>query len=495
MSTTRKKFLFNLAVCLEVLLLSGVIAAQQIEATIKVVSTAPAILRVEGRFLPKNTISSDENWIFLRSLAGVENLGERVSDFSLTDAQNRPVSFKKLIDGEYLAAGEAVGWSYRINVDSLPNEQALAHISRLKGERGILMLGDLLPQFNADNEPITARIKFELPSEWKISSSEKLMAENTFSVANIEKSVFLVGVNWRELTAADGDQNLNLAISGQWNFSDAEARQMASDIFNEYRKSFGAVSGAKIQILLVHFPPEVKYGRWEADTRGSTVTVFSSDMPFKTLSLQRLHEQLRHEIFHLWIPNNLALTGNYDWFYEGFTVYEALKTGVQTNQIRFEDFLDTLSQAYRLDNFQNRKISLLEASQNRWNGANNQVYSRGMLVAFLCDITLLRESGGKRSLDDVFRVILDKYHLPNKPQNGNAAILNVLESYAELPPIIEKYIKGTEKINWRTDLESIGIEDLESDSNTKLTVKSKLNKRQKDLLNKLGYNNWRKILE
>ena len=218
-------------------------------------------------------------------------------------------------------------------------------------------------------------------------------------------------------------------------------------------------------------------------------------MPFKTLSLQRLHEQLRHELFHLWIPNNLALTGNYDWFYEGFTVYKALKTGVQTNQIRFEDFLDTLSQAYKIDDFQTPSISLIEASKNRWNGANSQVYSRGMLVAFLCDVALLRQSKGKHSIDDIFREIYGKYRIPNELQDGNTAILSVLGNYTELRTIVENYIKGVSKIDWTSDLESIGIEMSKTDFSINLNVKSKLDKRQKDLLNKLGYNNWRKIAE
>ncbi len=124
--------------------------------------------------------------------------------------------------------------------------------------------------------------------------------------------------------------------------------------------------------------------------------------------------------------------------------------------------------------------------QSRWNGASSQVYSRGMIVAFLCDVALLRESRGKRSISDVFRRILNKYRLPNKPQEGNIAILNVVESYAELQPIVDKFIKGTEKINWQADLESVGIEAAETDFNTKLNVKAKLNKQQKNLLDDLG---------
>ncbi len=479
----------------EVLLFVFAAAAQEIEANIKIKSSSP-IVSVAGKFLKENLAQSDKHWSFVNSLTGAENLGARISDLNLINKNGDTIAIKKFIDGEYLAETEANAWSYQINLSPLPNVAAIAHVSWVSDEQGILMLGDLLPQLKAaNNQPISAKIKFELPEEWKITSSEKRSGENSFFVSDIEKAIFLVGKNWREKEISVDKTSLNFAISGEWNFSDEEAVKMAGDIFGEYQKLFGEAPAEKAQISLVHFQKNVKFGRWEAEARGANLIVLSSDMPFKTLSLQRLHEQLRHELFHLWIPNNLALTGNYDWFYEGFTVYQSLKTGLQTNQIRFEDFLATLSEAYNIDNLQTQKVSLIEASKNRWNGANPQVYSRGMIVAFLCDVALLRASKGKRAISDVFREIYNKHRVPNESQNGNTAILNVLEDYNELRSITEKYIKGAGKIDWQTDLESAGIEATETNSFTKLAVKTKLNRHQKNLLDDLGYNNWRKIAQ
>ncbi len=63
----------------------------------------------------------------------------------------------------------------------------------------------------------------------------------------------------------------------------------------------------------------------------------------------------------------------------------------------------------------------------------------------------------------------------------------------ELDSIVENYIKGTKEINWEKDLETLGIQSSEENSFVKLKVKAKFSGRQKDLLDKLGYNNWRKI--
>lgn len=491
MSIMEKRFSPLLLVFAEILILAFACSAQRIEANLKIESISPPVLRVEGKILQPD---AGRNWAFLRSIAGIEGLAERISDFNLIGNDNNVVPVKKLITGEYLAAAPAVNFSYRVNLKSLKNISAMAHASWLNGEQGFLMLDDVLPQFTAaDNRPVSAKINFELPDNWKVAGNEKTTRQNSFDVADIEKAVFLLGKAWREKESGTEKNKSKFIISGDWLFTDEEVIQTTNEILKEYQQTFGELPNESRQIFLVKFPPEVTIGNWEAETRGSNVVILSSDMPFKTQSIQRLHEQLRHELFHLWMPNNLALTGNYDWFYEGFALYQSLRTGLLLNRIRFEDFLDTLGRAFDLDNMQSRKISLIEASKSRWNGANTQIYARGMLIAFLCDVSLLRESKGKLSISDVLREIYQKHKKPNPPQEGNAAILAIFENHAELRTIVERYIKGVEQINWQTDLESAGIESNGENFPIKLAVKAKLTGRQKDLLEKLGYNNWRKI--
>jgi hypothetical protein len=463
--------------------------AQTLETKIKITDSDAFI---KGNFIDAEKAKNVTNFSFLKSYTNIENLGERISDVNLSDKSGQSVNYKKLIDGEFLAENGFQSWSYRTNLSVSKNISAMAHVSWISDEQGILMLGDLLPEFG---ENIPAKITFELPKDWHISTVEKRLGENVFSVSDVEKAIFYIGKNWREKEIAVGDAKLSLIMSGEWQVSDDEAAATTRDILAFYEKLFGAKPFEKAQVFLGKFPREVKTGRWEAETRGSNITIFSSEMNFKTQSLQRLHEQLRHEIFHFWLPNGVNLSGNYDWFYEGFALYQSLKIGVAANRIRFEDFLDTLGRAHSIDTLQSQKTSLIEASKNRWNGANTQVYARGMLVAFLTDIALLQKSKGKSSLPEILREIYQKHNFSAQRQDGNTAILNILQTHSELRPIVEKYVKGTENIVWQTDLDAIGIESLTENFTTKLKVKTKLSGRQKDLLDKLGYNNWRKNSE
>lgn len=485
MSINKKRFSHTALICAEILIASLLISAQNTTAKISIDSTSPNIVQVKGVISKQSNL----NWFFLKSVANADNLGARISDFQLFDERSRVVVVKKLADGEYLAAPEATTFQYRINLEPLPNAAAKAHVSWISGEQGILMLDDLLPQFSANNQKAAVKISIELPTDWRIISGEKPAGENIYAVENVAGAVFVVGKNWRETKTT----NLNLAISGEWQFSDAAAAQMADEIYIEYVKLFGEIPHGKPQIILARLPKTAKFGRWEAETRGRNITIVSSDMPFNTQSLQRLHEQLRHEIFHLWMPNNLNLSGNYDWFYEGFALYQSLRLGVQLNKLRFNDFLETLARAHSIDSLQTQKTSLIFASNNRWNGANTQVYARGMVVAFLIDIAILRHSKGKKSLDEVLREVYQKHNIANSRTDGNEAILAILQANKDLQPIIEKYIKNTDKIAWQNDLEAVGIEFSEQNFTTKLSVKAKPNGRQKDLLDKLGYNNWRKL--
>ncbi len=116
-----------------------------------------------------------------------------------------------------------------------------------------------------------------------------------------------------------------------------------------------------------------------------------------------------------------------------------------------------------------------------------------MLVAFLCDISFLRDGKVGRSVEKILQEMYQKHRFPNEPADGSAAILSVLRSYPFLDAIVKRYVEGAEKIDWESDLAAIGIETTTENSFVKLGVKAKLNGRQKDLLDELGYNNWRKI--
>ena len=479
-----KKLVFIIALLgVELIVFCTNSIAQNIEVKIKLI--APNRVSVKGSFM--NRTDSFTDWSFLQNYADVTNLGERIEKIRFT-SEDYYIQYKKLASGEFLTNEPPLGWEYEINLEPSKKITDAAHVSWLSENQGLLMLEDLLPQFK---NKLFARITFDFPDDWKISSSETRLEKNSFQIDEIGKAVFLIGKNWREKMVQVSKTSLNFVLKGDWQFTDDEALEMTTSILLEHQRVFGEIPVQKTQIFLLPFPQEnAESDRWRAETRGSTITIISGVIPLKSVAIQRLHEQLRHELFHLWIPNALNLSGNYAWFYEGFAIYHALRTGVELNQIRFQDYLSTLGRGYDLAEWgmSEKNLSLLEL---RWSGSNNNVYAKGLIVAFLCDMALIRESKGKRSLKDIFRALYQKHRKPNEIQDGSVAILNILNNYPELQTIVQNYITGNSKLNWQNELDLAGIDF----DGRKLTIKPKLSGRQKDLLDKLGYNQSLKLLE
>ncbi|MBP6004385.1 MAG: hypothetical protein KA746_13210 [Pyrinomonadaceae bacterium] len=464
-------------------------AAQDVDIRVKITVADQIRAEISGRFLDAaKAVKPREMW-FLDDYAGIGGLAKRRSDVLIYDRWNYLIARRALSSTTRVRSDIVGGYRFTVDLTPLPSASAGAHVSWASGDVGLIMLDDIFPQTNAK----TAKVTLELPTGWQVLGIDPQTGPNMFTFSNTEKAVFYIGRGIRNRQIRRSGPPLDLAMSGEWLFTDEEAVAMTTSIYTAYERLFGGLPDRAARVSLLKFPVASRPGAWEAETRGSTVTILSSDMPFKAQSIQRLHEQLRHEMFHLWIPNAVNLSGSYDWFYEGFAIYASLKHGVAANQIRFDDMLASLAQAYNIETLQPDKRSLVQASRDRWLGGNSRVYARGMLVAFLCDVRMMERSKGKRVIEDVIRDIYRGNPLTGERRDGNDTIVAALRSHAELVPLVERYITGAEPFDWSSELALAGIEQTGVSPGIKLNVTSKPTGRQKDLLDRLGYNNWRKL--
>lgn len=503
MSKIFRSFLLALVAFVQILLFLNNSDAQDISVTIRIEPQATSVVSISG----KNRIRQ-KTLSFLLSFASMSKLADRLSEVRLFEENGKAVDFKKFVPGEYVANAEFSSWSYKIDLTPSKEEGSLSRVSWLTGGNGILMLDDVLPRFGNNKKTRSAKVSFEEPqtprdSDWRIITSDKWVKGDSFLVEDIERSVFYVGLDWTVLSMlnprAGGEPPpipssiIDMYFSGDLHVDRNKALDTAWEIYENYRKGMGDTL-LPATIAVIKIPGKPAANTWEAETRGRNITILTSDTTFESQTLQQLHEQLRHEIFHLWFPNGINLSGNYDWFYEGFALYQSLKTGVALNRIRFDDYLDTLSRAYDVDRRLASKLSLIDVSKNRWSGDNNtKIYARGMLVAFLCDLALLEKSKGKRSVEDLLRKLYEKHRPPAAEADANTAVLSLLRSNSELVPIIDRNINGADSIEWNDLLKAAGLETASSDQTTKLQVTAKPSGKQKKLLDKLGYNNWRKL--
>jgi hypothetical protein len=470
------------------LFLVPVAAAQDITATIDI-NPAEKTANISGRFTGAGAEAQRKNLSLLREYAGISGLGARFSGVEVYDAAGSPVAQRRMIAGEYAADNAFRSWKYTVSLAPLADARSAAHVSWINDTVDVIAADDLLPQIGKNGVPVSARLSFGLPAGWRVFSPIVPSEDATFDVSNIEKAMFYIVTAGREPSTISSGK-LRLMMIGDTGVTTDEASGIASEIFDGYARIFGERPPGTPFILVTAFPQTARPGTWEADTRGGAVTIVTAPMPFASQSAQRLHEQLRHELFHLWIPDGLELTGNYDWFYEGFAVYASLKYGVLSGRIRFDDYLDTLTRAYNVQNASIGNRSLLDASRERWTGSSTLIYARGMTVAFLYDVALLSASKGRRSVFDLLGMIYGKYKKGSGSRPGNEAVLSVLRAEA---PGLERYIEQADKIDLYAAVLQAGLEPRVENSLTTLRVVADPNRRQKDLLDKLGYNSWRKL--
>src|SRR5262249_31530852 len=145
----------------------------------------------------------------------------------------------------------------------------------------------------------------------------------------------------------------------------------------------------------------------------------------------------------LWVPNGLNLAGDYDWFFEGFTLYEALKASLRLGLIDFREYLNTISRVYNsyLADPERDRVSVIELSTRRW--SSSLVYDRCMLLAFICDLALLEASKGRESIEDLYRELFRTSHYG---QDGNEVIITLMSARDSLRPLTISYVRKSESL-------------------------------------------------
>ena len=413
-------------------------------------------------------------------------LAGRIENFALTDnaGVNVPVRRGRAI-GEYEAEREATRFRYDVRLDPPNDAGSAAQTSWLAGEHGLLMLTDLFPRGTGN-----VRVHFSLPDGWNIASAENRLASGEYQIEDAERAVFLVGRNLRERQARVERMDFTFAFAGEWPFTEDEAMQAATDILRAHRETTGTVPAQRAAVLLAPFPASLSARRWSAETRGATVTFLSGRYASRTAAMGALSVALAHELFHLWLPNSLALNGSYDWFYEGFTLHEAGLVSVRLGYLTFQDLLDGVARAF--DSYQavqsRRNVSLIEASRQRWSGANDIVYNKGLLAAFLYDLELRRETRRRQSLSNVYRELFVRHRTGAERADANRSVLSVLNRTARTGEFTRRFIEGTEPIDLSAALAPYGLQVERFNARTRISVSASLNREQQNLLRDFGYN-------
>lgn len=192
---------------------------------------------------------------------------------------------------------------------------------------------------------------------------------------------------------------------------------------------------------------------------------------------------ISHEYFHSWnvkrmkpaafVPYDLSREGHTRllWAFEGVTSYYDDLTLVRCGLIDKKRYLGLLAQNITgvVRGSGRLKQNLEDASFDAWtkyyrqdeNSPNSQVsyYTKGALVALALDLTLRRDTGGQRSLDDVMRALWQKWL-----QDGRGLAEDEWERIAsevsglELGSFFDRALRSTEDLDLPGLLATQGVQ-------------------------------------
>lgn len=458
-------------VFLLILLSPAVVSAQSnLRSYVEISLTSPGQIKVVAQLSePVNS------WSFRNAYAGVLGVAERIEDFRAVDAV-----VQKAATGEFRSDRKSNRISYTVKLPK-PTLADVSHFSWLDENRGFLMFADMIPV-----EVVGVSAQIVLPAGWHAESSSPRNVDEVWEVSEPEKAVFYLGRDGdlRESSTTVEGNPIDIVLSGKWSFKDRDALESATSVMRRYLVLTGFRLRDRPAIMIAPLPIRDRNTTWKAETRGSTVVLLlNPDAEIKRWKSQ-LTIIFTHEMLHLWVPNSLKLEGDYDWFFEGFTLYTALRTSLELGVIDFKEYLATLARVYDTYRAHPDTLSLIEESARRWASAGSQVYVKGMLVAFLYDLMMRKESGGQRSLADSYRELFNGQLTDGA--DGNEAIISVLGSTAGSRNFIKSYVENSTAVELDKVLPAYGLSVLFTSKGSQLRV-GDLNPDQKQLLRSLGH--------
>lgn len=459
--------------------------ADGLTVRLSLVSLSPAVVKIEGE-----TLRARDIWSFRNTYGRVIGLGERIDNFRATDSAGLSVAVLRLGIVDFKSERPVSHFSYQVCVTEPANSLDEAHVSWLNEQFGYLMLADLLPSIAPEQQHSAAvQIEFRLPPNWEIASSAQVNREGRFAVPDPDTAVFFIGNDLRVRHKQIGGTEFLFAAVGAWPFPGDYVTAIAARIIKDHARHTGFEIPDRAVLMLAPYRGKEGAERWTAETRGSNVVLLLGPNSPPDVLLGRLSVILTHELFHLWVPGALSFIGDYDWFFEGFTLYQALCSAVRLGLIDFQEYLSTMARVYDsyLATSDRDRLSLVDASRQRWTIGSSLVYDKGMLVGFLCDLSLRILSRNRRSLDNLYRELFRQQRAGGPRVDGNEVLINLLNRELGMEQFTRHYLSTPGAVRLETELSVFGLMVESSDNHSRLKVIQGLSNEERRLLESLGY--------
>ncbi|MEX2572202.1 MAG: PDZ domain-containing protein [Gemmatimonadota bacterium] len=408
-----------------------------------------------------------------------------VQDFEAHDSAGLPLGWRKLDKNTWRIEGgssSSITASYRVYANELS-----VRTSHLDDSHGYVN-GASVFVFARGMEGEEARVRVAPPAGWRVATSLHERADGTFvafSYDELVDSPIEIG-NHRTIVWEQEGLPHRYAV---WGPGEVDETRLVADtrrVVEVCSRMFGGLPYDRY-LFILHVAPD---GRGGLEHRASSSLLVSLSW-LAGDDYEKLIALVAHEFFHVWLGKRIRPTplGPFDytrenytrnlWVVEGFTTYYTDLILRRAGLMSEARYLERLGEAIaRLQALPGRHHQTLEESSfDAWikfyrpdaNTPNAQIsyYQKGALVALALDLEIRRNSAGERSLDDVMRLLWERYGAEDVgfPEAGAGGVQSVAEEVygGSLEALFEGYVRGVAEIDFDAHLEAAGLELLASD--------------------------------
>jgi predicted metalloprotease with PDZ domain len=320
----------------------------------------------------------------------------------------------------------------------------------------------------------------EAPQGWRTTTALRQASPGEYVAAGYDELVdspFELGTHAVWEWEIDGVTH-RWAVWGRGNYDAQRLAVDATRIVRAEQAMFGVLPYREFTFL-VHLTPGGSGGLEHRDC-----TLLQADRwSFRGQAYEHFLALTAHELFHVWNGKRIrpAVLGPFDytreaytrdlWVVEGITSYYTdlvlRRAGIISPQRYLERVAETLTRLYGVPG---RFVQpLADSSFDTWikfyrpdaNSPNATVsyYLKGAVVAMLLDLELRRRSGGARSLDDVMRLLWERFGAPDVGYpEGEAERIAAEVAGADLSAFFDAALRGRGELEYGPLLAAVGLE-------------------------------------
>jgi predicted metalloprotease with PDZ domain len=414
----------------------------------------------------------------------IQDYAAAVSDFSAWDAQGKPLSWQKVDNDTWRVANNGsaeveVRYKYYANVMDAGSSVLNTAQAYFNPVNFFMHLR------NAYERPCTLTVA-SMPDSWKAATALKPLdgKHNVFTAPDYHEFVdcpTVLSPSLKTLHSRIDGTDFYFHFQGEFKggkeTEDAFQGNMGKLIAEE-KAVFGGFPMTEYHFIYQLLPYNMGHA---VEHKNSSCFAMPNTVGQSAAAIARLNSISAHEFFHLWNVKRIrpAAMVPYDyqrenytqlqWFTEGVTDYYTSLCLTRAGLYTRETFFNIMGRTIQAleTNYASQIVSPGQSSFDSWLErsdytppyAHISYYTLGTRVGLLLDLQMRAQSGGKSSLDDVFRTLYQRWQQDGKGLEENAVQLVVESTVGKsFQEFFAKHVSGTAPIDYAAFFEPVGLE-------------------------------------